>query len=61
MGTLMEWIACGLLLSTHFSAINGGDELREDGASDDEKREGAEDGQALQMRRSSEPKSGVSV
>ncbi|GJN94271.1 hypothetical protein Rhopal_007345-T1 [Rhodotorula paludigena] len=61
MGTLMEWIACGLLISTHFSAINGGDELREDGGSEDEEREGDEDGQALQMRRSSEPKSGMSV
>lgn len=30
MGVAMEWVSCMLLLSTHFSALNGGKELVED-------------------------------
>ncbi|GAA6022927.1 hypothetical protein JCM10207_006867 [Rhodosporidiobolus poonsookiae] len=30
MGSCMEWLACGLLIATHYSARNGGDELDEE-------------------------------
>lgn len=35
MGIATEWVTCVLLLGTHFSALNGGDELVEDHNAED--------------------------
>lgn len=30
LGIAMEWVSCVLLIATHFSALNGGNEVQED-------------------------------
>ncbi|ORY86632.1 hypothetical protein BCR35DRAFT_324528 [Leucosporidium creatinivorum] len=57
LGTLMEWLSCGLLIATHFSALSGGEELHEswgDAEKKDQDGTVVGDGDHLSKRRSSE-------
>ncbi|GAA5990762.1 hypothetical protein JCM10908_000004 [Rhodotorula pacifica] len=47
MGIATEWLSCVLLLATHFSALNGGYEMREDHHARDRDKLAEEDGEEL--------------
>ncbi|BGP43941.1 hypothetical protein JCM10449v2_007998, partial [Rhodotorula kratochvilovae] len=52
MGTAPEWIACGLLLATHFARVTGGEELVEEWGGEDRPKEGEGEGAELREKRS---------
>lgn len=47
MGIAMEFLSCVLLLGTHFSALNGGQELHEDYSARDHDKLAEDDGKLV--------------